>query len=38
VTEIFFATSAIFRKSPKVNNYPSGENSPNPVTLAAIEK
>jgi hypothetical protein len=27
------ATSATFRKLPKVNNHPNGENSPNLVTL-----
>jgi hypothetical protein len=30
------ATSALFKKLPKVNNHPTGENSPNPVTLVPL--
>jgi hypothetical protein len=28
-----WAISVIFKKLPKVNNHPIGDNSPNPVTL-----
>jgi hypothetical protein len=34
VAEKIWATSVIFKKTPKVNNRPIGENSPNLVTLA----
>jgi hypothetical protein len=32
-----WVTSVIFKKLPKVNNYPLGENSPNLVTLPGLK-
>jgi hypothetical protein len=35
--KILLCTSVIFKKVPKVNNHPRGENSTNQVTLVAIQ-
>jgi hypothetical protein len=33
-----WSTPVIFKKLPKENNHPMGENSPNPVTLLRVER